>query len=193
MGWTGWIRLGGYVLGNPAVIYDLENSTLQVYTVGSNHALYEIWWGGLGPVKVWSPWISLGGYVLGNPAVGYDLLTNNIEVYALARNDSLVEQAHSAGSPGGGGWSGFIHLGGTLTSDPAVAFDDRSGNFEVYATALNHSLVELAFTGHRWVGWIHLGGYILGNPAVTCDKFSTNFEIYAAAANHSLVEKAWTA
>jgi hypothetical protein len=64
------------------------------------------------------------------------------------------------------GWSGWINLGGDLTSAPAVV-STAPNHLEVFVQGADDHLVWRRWDGSGWSGWINLGGDIEGAPAVT--------------------------
>lgn len=172
--WTKFARLGGIAISNPALARNAPDERLQIFVVGSDHAIYTTAETAEGS-GIYSGFANLGGYVIGNPAVGRQQ-NALLDVFAIG-SDHAIYVNRQANSPtpvysGVGIWNGFENLGGSVVSDPVVTQDnygqyyDHLGQINVFIIGSDHSvyhLTQVGADGERWA-FEGLGGNEIGDP-----------------------------
>jgi hypothetical protein len=135
-GWTPW---GGWTGFGPALA--LVHGTPTAFVVGGDHQLY------------WRTasvgWTAFGGtWCTGHPAAASSGTTSYLACHG---GDGTLWYAAN----GGGGWGGFVSLGGAVVDGPGLAatssgpvFVIEAGNHAVYARTLS-------------AGWKSLGGWVV--------------------------------
>jgi endonuclease/exonuclease/phosphatase family metal-dependent hydrolase len=89
----------------------------------------------------------------------------------------------------GGSWSGWINLGGQLTSAP-VAVSPSTGRIDVFVRGMSGELVQRTYRNGTWGGWINLGGTIASAPAAVAVGPS-RFEVFARSTDFRLVQRSF--
>jgi hypothetical protein len=173
------------VISNPVVGLNIDSGGvfhLEVFVVGTNHALYYNREGTLG---AWSGFIRLPSYIIGDPVVssfsGVQGGTDKTTIVVVGGDNALYlnRQAQS------GAWSGFARLGGIAISNPALSVNaDR--RFQIFVVASDHALYTSAETAPgsgAFSGFAKLGGYVIGNPAVV---FQDNglLDVFVVGSDH---------
>ena len=90
--------------------------------------------------------------------------------------------------PGGGPWSGWGSLGGSLTSAPA-AVSWGCNRLDVFALGANNDLVHKSLDG-TWSGWETLGGSLTSTPAAVTWG-ANRLDVFALGASNDLVHQSW--
>ena len=87
-----------------------------------------------------------------------------------------------------GPWGAWTSLGGILSSDPAVGYNEH-GEFEVFVIGSDGALWTIAQSspGGPFAGWRSLGGISLSDPAVTADS-SGDLHVFVVGSDYAL----WT-
>jgi hypothetical protein len=182
--WGPWLSLGGSIVGEPAVILNQNDNSIDVFArAAADNSVWEIFWTEAGG---WSAWQPLGGTITGAPVAVYD--NGSVEVYVRAANDgSLWEKFWT---PAGGWTPDWIGLGGNLATDPSVIVNGTDVN--VFAPGLEGAVWEKFWTAAGgWSAWQPLGGTIVGAPSALNDQGSV--EVYViGATDRALWEKFWT-
>jgi len=83
--------------------------------------------------------------------------------YRSSRDGSLAHQSYAPGPLAT--WTAAQSLGGTLTSQPAVA-SWAPGRYDVFARGTGNAVWHKWFSGGQWSGWESLGGVASSPPAV---------------------------
>jgi hypothetical protein len=188
--WSGFGTLGGNLLGDPAVARN-SDGRLEVFVIGSNHALYHKYQLAAGSTNSWSGYTSLGGYIISNPVTGQNS-DGRLEVFVIGSDHALYHIFELAASSSNS-WSGFRSLGGYIISDPAVA-SNSDGRLEVFVIESDHALYhifELAVSSsNSWSGYAYLGGTMLGNtnPAAALNS-QGQLQVFVVGANNSILYK----
>ena len=160
---TGWDSLGGILTTRPVVSRN-KDGRLEVFTRGTDGALWHIWQ--TAPSNGWSGWGSLGGGLTSDPC----LVSNadgRLEVFVRGTDNALWHKWQTAPS---NGWSGWASLGGIITSNP-VAGRNKDGRVEVFARGTDGALWHIWQTApnNGWSGWASLGSQLSGTPAVAAN------------------------
>jgi len=82
--------------------------------------------------------------------------------YRSSRDGSLAHQWYLPGPLTT--WTAAEPLGGTLTSQPAVA-SWAAGRYDVFARGTDNAVWHKSFSGGTWSGWQSLGGVASSSPA----------------------------
>ncbi len=196
--WSGWGDFGapatGNLTGDPAVLYNPNNSNVEIYGNSGGHLVEKYWQASNG---AWSGWGDFGvpatGNLTGSPAAFYNPNNHNMELYGNSAGH-LVEKYWNASN---GAWSGWGDFGapatGNLAGDPTVVYNNNNRNVEIYGNSGGH-LVEKYWQASNgaWSGWGDFGGNLTGDPTVLYNPNNRNMEIYALTSGH-LEEKYWNA
>lgn len=129
------------------------NGTLNVFTVGGDHQVYQQYWNG----SSWSGYSSIGGSFLSNPAVIIN--TGALNIFERGVDNQIYTEYN-----GGNGWSGWSSLGShQMKGNPTVMFYGTSMN--VFALDTNNVPYEDTWTSaNGWTGWTSLGNYMGSDP-----------------------------
>ncbi|HEX8845085.1 MAG TPA: peptidoglycan DD-metalloendopeptidase family protein [Pyrinomonadaceae bacterium] len=176
--WSEWKSLGGDLIFGPAVCSWGPNR-LDVFTVGTDRALYHKWWNG----SVWRDWESLGGELTAKPAA-VSWGPNRIDVFGRATDNSLYHKWWD-----GSRWHDWEGLGGSLLSAPAVS-SRRADHLDVFVVATDRSLHQRIWNGSNWTAWRSLGGELTADPA-TVSWGSNRIDVFGRAKDETLYQKWW--
>jgi hypothetical protein len=111
-GWTGWEEQAATLTSGPDAV-SWGPSRIDVVARGSGGAVLHKAWNGIS----WSGWESLGGETVGDPTV-CSWESGRLDVFARGTDNGLYHQWYTPG----GGWSGWVDLGGPeLSSSPDCA------------------------------------------------------------------------
>jgi hypothetical protein len=144
--------LGGIVVSPPeAVAWGPDR--LDVFALGTDHALWHRWWDG----AAWGGWESLSG-ALTSPPEAVSWGQDRLDVFALGTDHALWHRWWDGTS-----WGGWESLGGVLTSPP-VAVSWASDRLDVFALGTDHALWHRWWDGAAWGGWESLGGTLTSAP-----------------------------
>jgi hypothetical protein len=182
--WSGFGTLGGNLLGDPAVARN-SDGRLEVFVIGSNHALYHKSQILAGGSSGWTGYSTLGGNLIANPVVAQNP-DGRLEVFVIGADHSLLHASQlTAGSTS---WSGLTSLGGYIIGNPAVA-RNSDGRLEVFVIGSNHALYHkyqlAAGSTNSWSGYTSLGGYIISNP-VAGQNSDGRLEVFVIGSDHAL-------
>jgi hypothetical protein len=102
--WSAFVNMGGVLLWSPEVVSHDVNR-LHVLVAGTDGTVFNRIWDGAS----WSPFSSLGGSERGSPAaVSWGV--NRVDAFVRTNTNALSSVAWSSG----GGWSGWLSLGGIV-------------------------------------------------------------------------------
>jgi len=127
--------------------------------VTADRSLFQATWS---KARGWSALKDLGGSISGSPAALYDVASGNMEVYATAAaSKHLVEDAFRVNPvTGGGSWTGFRDLAGTVTGSPVAVSDPLTGRLEVYVNSGGPVFQRAWSPTGSWSAWRDLGGQV---------------------------------
>jgi hypothetical protein len=158
--WSGWSSLGGQLTSPP---WPVSSGAGQfVFVRGTDNSMWYRKF--LGPS--WSAWYTLGGTLTSFPSAaskGTDLFVFT----AGTDNNGLWYQRLPNNSPGGGtlpsDWTGWLGLGGQLTSIPIAAEHTTDGLF-VFLRGTDGALYYRRLVGSGnspsdWFPFVSLGGF----------------------------------
>jgi Domain of Unknown Function (DUF1080)/F5/8 type C domain/Bacterial Ig domain len=182
--WSGFGPLGGNLLGDPAVARN-SDGRLEVFVIGTNHALYHksqiVASGGSG----WTGYSTLGGNIISNPVVARNS-DGRLEVFVIGTNHALYHVSQL--TVGSNSWSGFTTSGGNIVGKPAVA-RNSDGRLEVFVIGTDHALWHIFETApsssNSWSGYGRLGGNIISNPSVAPNS-DGRLEVFVVGNDHAL-------
>ena len=104
--WWPWQSLGGVVLSAPEAVTWGPNR-LDVFAVGTDHAMWHRWWDG----NSWGGWESLGGSVFSDvSAVSWG--GNRLDIFAIGTDNAVWHRWWDGSS-----WGGWESLGGSVFSE----------------------------------------------------------------------------
>jgi hypothetical protein len=147
-------------------------SSLYAFGVGTDR---QLWYR---PVAWSAGWQSLGGISLYGPAA----VTSGSTSYAfVVGGDGALYVRADAGS----GWSGWVSLGGYLTSSPAAA-SLGDGHLRVFGRGGDNGLWSREFAGGSWSSWSYLGGVITAPPTATAYPALGQIEVSVRGADSRL-------
>jgi hypothetical protein len=177
-GWSGWEGLGG-ILESPPVSVSWGPDRIDVFTMGTDSALWHRWWDG----NAWGGWESLGGIIISSPSV-VSWAPNRLDVFALGTDSAMWHRWWDGSS-----WGGWESLGGILESAP-VAVSWAPNRLDVFAVGTDHALWHRWWDGAGWGGWESLGGILMGVPtAVAWD--TDRLDVFANGTDHALWHRWW--
>ncbi|MBO0728401.1 MAG: DUF1906 domain-containing protein [Acidimicrobiaceae bacterium] len=111
----------------------------------------------------------------------YEPVADQVQVYAARVGNSTYERFYSYSS---NSWSGWLNLGGVVTSGSPVAFYEPVANqLQVYQVGPGGSVYEdfYSYSSNRWSGWFSLGGQFSGTPAAFYQPETNEVQVYATS------------
>jgi hypothetical protein len=186
----GWARLGGIVPEGPAAVVSPSPGRLDVFTVGTTHAVYHKWWdaGGWNPSQ--TGWVRLGDPVESAPvAVSRD--TGLVDLFAVGSDRAVYHKAWdgAAWRPSQAAWK---RLGGTVTGVPAASSwaPDR---LDLVALGPDRQVWHQVWDAGAWrPAWEPLGGTMEGGLAAV-SWAPDRLDLFAVGTDRAVYHKAWDA
>jgi hypothetical protein len=153
-----WLNLQGDLDSGPAVI-GRANGRVDVFAVGSDHAMYHRTRGGPPGSERWSPWEYLGGrFSSAATVVSRDV--TSIDVFARGADFTLRHRRNTNGV-----WSDdWQNLGGSLASPP-TAVSWGPSRLDVFAVGRDGALSHRWWDAEIWSDWESLGGSLTQTPS----------------------------
>ncbi|MGD0172417.1 MAG: DUF2334 domain-containing protein [Halobacteriota archaeon] len=140
-GSTGWVNLGGYLTSSPAATSP-ANGVIAVFVRGSDGALYKDTYAG----GQWA-WSKIGGQLLaGTGPAAYNWGSAQTGVFVTGTSHALYQWTGS---------TGWVNLGGYLTSSPA-ATSPANGVIDVFVRGGDNGLWQKAYN-NGWYAWKSIG------------------------------------
>ena len=183
--WSDWHSLGGPIqfISSPTAV-SWGPYRLDIFAIGEDRALWHQWWDGS-----WGTWHSLGGQWSLAPSVA-SWGPNRLDVFALGDDRALWHLAWSGGEGGKrAGWGQWESLGNTLASPPQ-AISWGPNRLDVFALALDRSVLHIAWAG-SWSGWESQGGTFILPPTVV-SWGENRLDLFGVDQSMTLVHKEWT-
>lgn len=149
----------------PTIVSRGVNS-LDIFALGTDHALYYLSWNG----SSWGQWQSLGGYLLYGHVAALPMSASQLEVYGIGSDGGLYRQVFYA--DGGrchcGAWSGWEYVGGSLIHSAPTVVAWSGGNRTVCLLGGDNALwcADGFGTPTTW-GWYSLGGVFVPSETET--------------------------
>lgn len=155
-----------------------------------NALLYKSWTWVDGKLR-WKSAVKLDGNVTSGPAIA-TLGGNDLHIFAQGADNGLW---HRSSSDGGGNWSAWQSLSGSLALDPAsnpAAISISANRLDVFVRWSDNSLRHLYSTdgGTTWSTWENLGGVLASSPAVA-SWGSNRIDLFARGQDNGLWHKYW--
>jgi len=189
--WGSWQSLGGKWTSSPGACATDVGGHL-VYCRGVDNATYQ----NNGHITHWD---SLGGAFTSAPTAVYRTKIFGqigIDVFVRGGNYGLWQKAYQGG--GGGSWSDWLSVGGSLASAPAVA-SGGPALLDVFARGNDNALWHLNFDENRrsWTNWESLGGVISSGPAAVAwggnaglqSFVQQHLDVFVQGSDHALWRK----
>lgn len=186
MSWiSGWLDLGGVIMGTPAV-RSRQSTITDVFARGMDSRLWQnSFVGGVG----WTDWTPHNdGFVLGSSPVADSMAPNHVHIFARGWDGQLWQKAWLSPGP----WGAWTPLGGQIIGAPAVR-SRQSTITDVFARGMDDRLWQNSFVGGKgWTGWNpHNDGFILGSSPVADSMGPNHVHIFARGQDGQLWQKAW--
>jgi len=176
--WSGWDGLGG-ILETEPVAASWAPNRLDVFTMGTDSALWHRWWDG----SNWGGWESLGGTITSKPAV-VSWGPNRLDVFALGTDSALWHRWWDGSS-----WGGWESLGGILTGDPTVVSWNRN-RLDVFAQGTDRACWHRWWDGTSWGGWESLGGVC--GPITATSWAPDRLDLFTVGTDSAVWHQAWS-
>jgi hypothetical protein len=145
-----WATIGGQIIYSP-VAATVAPGNVKVFCTGYiSGSPYGPVWGttyGAG-----DKWFALGGSTGHGPAA-CSWGSTRLDVFATG-TDNRVYQKYS--NDGGATWSGWVSLGGQVTSGPDATASYAAGQLQVSVTGINGHAYIKNWNGHQWSEWKQL-------------------------------------
>jgi len=184
----GWARLGGIVPEGPVAVLSPSPGRLDVFTVGTTHAIYHKSWA----AGAWKPsqlgWVRLGDLVESAPvAVSRD--TGLMDLFTVGPDRALLHKAWdgSAWRPSQAAWE---RLGGQVVGLPAAASwaPDR---LDVVALGPDRQVWHLLWDATGWrPAWEPIGGTMEGGLAAV-SWGPGRLDLFAVGTDRAVYHKTW--
>jgi hypothetical protein len=160
---TGWVDLGGVLTAAPAASWTANGDRVDVFGVGTDSRLYQKTWTGSGG---WTDWVAFAAPAAGigsDPSVTWTANGRRLDVFVTgAANGHLLQKSWNAGS----GWSGWVDLGGVLTSAPSAQWTPDGSRIDVFGVGTDSKLYQKTWTSSGgWTGWTGVFGPAPGAPS----------------------------
>ncbi len=176
--WGGWESLGGILISPPSAVAWVSNR-LDIFALGSDHALWHKWWDGAN----WGGWESLGGVYVSAPSV-VSWSPNRLDIFALGQDHGLWHKWWD-----GANWGGEEFLGGIYTSPPN-ATSWGPNRLDIFALGQDHAVWHKWWDGANWGGDESLGGLLTSAPRAV--SWGPNrLDIFALGQDHAVWHKWW--
>ncbi len=179
--------LGGTLTAAPAANATFANTSAQyasiyVFARGTNGQLY---WNIISPngtqitqtnssSYTMNGWSSLGGQLATNtgPSV-CSWGPGRLDVFVQGTNGAMYQKVWSGSS-----WSGWINLGGKLTSAPGATSTPTAtsgiNQVGVFVAGVNGTIYYKHWDGHAWSGWANVGGTLLSGTSPAAYNWGTS-------------------
>ena len=176
--WGGWESLGG-VLTSPPHVVSWGPNRLDVFVVGTDHALWHRWWDG----STWGGWESLGGVLTSQPHV-VSWGPNRLDVFVIGTDHALWHKWWD-----GSAWGGWESLGGVLHSQPkAVAWGPN--RLDIFAIGSDSAVWHKWWNGSAWGGWESLGGSLFSEVNAVARR-PNRLDVFAIGTDNAVYRRWW--
>lgn len=185
----GWTRLGGIVPEGPAAVLSPSPGRLEVFTVGTTHAIYHKSWDAGGWKPSQAGWVRLGDPVESAP-VAVSRGMGLVDLFAVGPDRALYHKAWD-----GTAWQpspAWERLGGRVVGVPAAASwaPDR---LDLVALGPDRQVRHLAWGPTGWrPAWEPIGGTMEGGLAAV-SWGPDRLDVFAVGTDRAVYHKAWDA
>jgi hypothetical protein len=184
-GWSGWISLGGNIVGNP-VAASWGPGHVDVYARKPDGSLTHRFLNEGGPFgNDWSTWEDLGGNLASDPApVTWG--NGHMDVFVRTPSNTLAHRAFVANL---GGWASWQDFGGGIQGTPAPQTEGY-GHISVYARGTDNQLWQKWFTAQSgWSSWTYLGGWALSSDPLPISFAKGHVDVFARGSGNDMVHR----
>jgi hypothetical protein len=152
---------------------------LDVFGLGTDHALWHRWWDG----NSWGGWESLGGALTSAPqAVAWG--PNRLDIFALGQDSALWHRWWNGSS-----WGGWESLGGALFSEvSAVSWGPN--RLDVFAVGGDNAVWHRWWDGANWGGWESLGGSLFSSVGAVARR-PNHLDLFAIGGDNAVWRRWW--
>lgn len=124
--------------------------------------------------------------IVSGPAASYRKGTGILDIFARSSTNHLLHKMWT----GQAGWSGWVDLGGNITSEPA-AISRTAATVDVFAKGDSSNLLHRSFADTvGWSNWENLGGNIASAPAVA-SRTQQTMNVFAKSTSNTLLHLGW--
>ena len=190
----GWESLGGILqaspLGGPVAV-SWHPNRLDLFTVGTDGALWHKWWNG----SAWRPsatgWESLGGVCASRPAA-VAWAPNRLDLFVVGTDGALWHKwwNGSAWRPSASGWES---LGGVCLGAP-VAVSWNPNRLDLFVVGTDRAVWHKWWNGSTWrpsvSGWESLGGACGSQPEAVAWG-PNRLDLFVEGTDRALWHKWW--
>ena len=210
-------NLGGYSLSDASAV-SMASGRLDVFVVGTDHALYHKYTSNGGSIGglAWLPsqggYENLGGIIVGQPVVN-SRFAGRLDVFIVGTGQALYHKWWDSKYEGSGwildpkvwnpgAWLPSLHsfesLGGHLIGTPQVtsgAYDPYNNNIHlnVVAEGTDHAVYDKYWDGSQWQpgtsSYEHLGGYVVGEVSAVSGYSSHTIDVFVIGTDGGLFYK----
>src|SRR5262249_12799963 len=152
--------LGGHFASSPAVVH-AGGGQIHVLLLGTDSALYHVWWDGTRWLPSPPPFASRGGETLGGNFTGAPVVVqtglDQFAVFGVSRSDSSLQVKRWSGGRWVEGTGTFTPLGGQILGLPSAA-SVGDGTIDVVALHSPSTPYYQRFDGAAWLqNWEQFG------------------------------------
>jgi len=182
MQWTGgWTSLGGQLSSSPCAV-SRSSGYLDVYVRGTDGTVWEKpYYNG-----AWHAWYKVGGQVAPGTGPGASGWAGREDLFASSAAHVLYQKTWTQAS----GWSGWVNLGGTLTSSPA-AVSRGPGLIDVHVRGGNAADWYRTYSNGAWSTWATLGGVLAPGTGPALSIWPS-LSVFVTGTNGALSQKTRT-
>ncbi len=140
IGWYPWYTVGGVVASDPDAASAGPGATPQVYYLGADEAVYQMYWDG----AAWRT-LRLGGRCTSGPSAAY-AGPGRVDVYCRGLDMAVYHMQWRVGV----GWSGWDRIDSLVLSAPEASSDGPGGAPQVFARGVDRRVYQWVWSGSRW-------------------------------------------
>ena len=197
-------NLGGYSLSDPAAV-SMANGRLDVFVVGTDHALYHKYANNGSWLPSQSGYENLGGIIVGQPIVN-SRSAGRLDVFIVGTDQALYHKWWDSDYQGSGwifdpkvwnpgAWLPSLHsfenLGGHLSGTPQAL--SAGQNIYVLAEGTDHAVYDKYWDTNQWqpstTSYEHLGGYAVGEVSAVTGYYSHIVDLFVIGTDGQLFYK----
>ncbi|KAH8884344.1 hypothetical protein GQ53DRAFT_730900 [Thozetella sp. PMI_491] len=185
VGYTGWLRLDGWLSSAPVVTCAAPDR-MDVVLLGDTQSPYPFFvkrWTG----SAWQDYVKLGGDFRGEPtAVSFS--SERSDYFGIGADGAMYHATWTSSS----GYGSWTNLGGSFESSPH-AFVTGSSRIDVLGVGTDDHLKHKAMINEVWSSdWDDLGGSFNSAPVAVTGS-SGNVTVFGLSKTGALFHKTWAA